>query len=381
MSEGRGLQPVSHSGRLGGGGSARLIALAVVVVLGGFIAIGVMGRGPAAPPVAEAPRTPLPTGATSVTSPSHPPASPTPAATPSPFGAVERITASSPAPGSSGDRLAAVLEAAGTMHMALLERTGSGQWVATYLVPYPRPALEGRLVLTQVNAPAGTSRLTLGRWPISFEPMTPEWERAGVVLDAVEPATDNPGAHPLASDGYHIVVVASSRLYYGLLTVYVERQPTIELDESYVVELSAGQFATGVALANIRPGRYSGVLLIPDRPRVGSLNLVLLALPTQSGSEDGALVVHEYVTELPWPEDFVAGQTLMSANVDAFPGAAGPDLLRYDHDLSVEATYVDGQRALILTLQVHEPVDADDDFADMSTPWPPRDYPGPSLGD
>ncbi len=364
-SGGQGL--VEFSDRIGGSGSARLIALGVVVVLVGFVAVAILGREPAPPPVAVA--SPVASAAASAST--EPPQEAAPTA--SPMQPPEDVAVIAPTTDQPrfDEHLALVLEVAGTARYAPLLESEPGHWQAAYHIPYPRPALEATIVLTQIPAPPGeVDRLSIGSWEVSFVPMTLGWAQAFNVLDAVEEPRRMSGASDLARSGFRISAIAESRLYHGILHVDIQRhRPLPPPNESYAVEVRAGRFVTRIDLSVVEPGRLSGLLVIPDRVRATVIELTLMAIPAQNPLL-GLVTVHRFETALPQLDEFVTGHSLISVSPGGDVGPGEPELLAYDYRFSAATTYADNQRAFTLDLLVSA-VDDEDGFAEMSIPWPP----------
>jgi hypothetical protein len=285
------------------------------------------------------------------------------------------------------DQLAAVLEVAGSAYRAHLEVTGPDQWHVAYRIPFPRPALEATLILTQGTASAeGAERISLGRWPISLEPMTPEWAQSETVLDVVEPPRDESAVHEVGRSGYRIVALAASHLYFGVLTVDVRRAANPEPNESYAVDVRSGDFATRVPLSALRPGHLTGTLIIPDSVTADRLDLSLVAMPA-SNPMLGMVTVYEFTLEMPPHGDFAGSGVGQTAGPEE-PRPGAPELLTFGHEFQAQTTYWGFLRAVVFGLRIDGGFDSsagdalssstnDGGFADMSMPFPPRDYGGP----
>jgi hypothetical protein len=161
------------------------------------------------------------------------------------------------------------------------------------------------------------------------------------------------GGPDLVRSGFHITVFAESRLDSGLLTIDVRRGTERPYpNESYAVDVRAGAFATRVTLAGFEAGRFSGTLVIPDRIRARQVRLTLVAMPAQNPLL-GMVVVHEFSTELPAPDDFETGHSFFSVSPARAREPGLPELLTYSHEFSAETVYSGLERAMVLHLHIH----------------------------
>lgn len=216
--------------RIGGGGSAHVAAIGVVVVLLALVWVGWSGRpaGPdAAPslqPVAEAS---APTGGAGVQ-----PANGDASHAPSGFGPGLPRPADGPdGPGIHLDQdlygFTATID--GRRYFAVLQETGTDRFTATIRVPFLRPRDAPTVQLHQLWTRADrTNYAYLGSWPLPLEAIDPDVRRSGTVLEI------EVGAKPqarreavLVRRGFTLTAAVDSQLLFAVLEVDVRLLPRI----------------------------------------------------------------------------------------------------------------------------------------------------------
>ena len=359
---GRSLQPVEYSERIGGSRSALAIALVVVLALGGFIAIGILGREPGNEPEASSDVANVQAAATppEAASPEAPSRRPSGTSQPAEQIAAIPVSDSELRPDAN---LAAVLVVGGESHFARFGIVDPDHWFAAFRVPYPRPALEATLVLTQIRLPEGTDPMAIGHWEVSFEPMTLGWEQSDVVLDVAEQPRDQPSAHALVRRGFRVSVTAESRLSFGVLNIDVERAdpPAIGLVHDSSLDVRSGRFVTSIGLDQITPGHLHGQLLVPENL---AANVFEFTLRSRSAEDPRSrpVTVHGFETALPRFDEFVSSLSVISSLpvVDIQP--SGPRLLTYDYQFSAAPSQA-GKRAVTVDIRVSAVEEDDGSFA------------------
>jgi hypothetical protein len=216
--------------RIGGGGSAHLAAIGVVVVLLGLAWVGWSGR-PAVPGAGASPQP----GAE---------ASAPPTATDPPLTVGGGLTPGSP--GSGGmpylgegpDRPRIHLEQDvygftatidGRRYFAVLQETGSDRFTATIRVPFRRPRDTPSVQLHQLWTRAErTNYAYLGSWPLPLEAMDTNVRGTGTVLEVQVGARPQArGQALLVRRGFTLEVGLYSELLFAVLEVDVRLLPRI----------------------------------------------------------------------------------------------------------------------------------------------------------
>jgi hypothetical protein len=218
--------------RIGGGGSAHVAAIGVVVVLLALVWVGWSGRpaGPDAsaslPPVAEASATVMATGRPAAT------LGPPPAAS-----GLRRPTGSHTlAEGPDRPRIhlaedvygfTATID--GRQYFAVLQETGSDRFTATVRLPFLQPRDAPSVELHQLWTRAERSNYAeLGSWPLPLEAIDPNVRRSGTVLKVEVPAERQArGQALLVRRGFTLDVAVDSQLLFAILEVDVRLLPRI----------------------------------------------------------------------------------------------------------------------------------------------------------
>jgi len=209
--------------RVGGGRSARLVAVAALAVLVGVVGIGLVGR------LSERPR-PSSDQLSADASPTPTPNGPSAGIAPWQIRTMGQIRLR-PAKPAGSDAFGVVASVGGRGYSALLDEIEPGHYHAMYVVPFPRPATEGTLALNQLWSRApGQNYVPIGSWYLSLDPLAPETRNTADVIDV-----SVAGRHTMTTGsrlqlrGYRLRVRAESRLNSGVLWVDVWLGPGREI--------------------------------------------------------------------------------------------------------------------------------------------------------
>ena len=211
--------------RVGGGGSARAVALVTLVTLATVVWVGFSGRKPE-PPISARVDAPAPLLVAAAS-----PASADPAASPLAIAPWQtRYIESLPLrhAGPLGqDAYSIIATFAGREYPVLLDEIAPRHLTAAYRIPFPRPATSGTLRLAQLwSRGAARNYVPIGRWHVPLDPLAPETRRAANVIDVtVAGRRGLVGAPRLLSRGYRLTVRAESRLNSGVLWIDIRIGP------------------------------------------------------------------------------------------------------------------------------------------------------------
>ncbi len=201
--------------RVGGGGSARLVALVTAGVLGAVVWVGLSGQAADEPAPAQLA---LPTAAATARSTLAPRRTPD----------YEFIRPTIPL-GADGFGVLALIGS--QRYLVVLQEIEVDHLYATMRLPFPRPAAEGTLELAQFwtrdNRP---NFVSLGTVRLPLDPLVPETSQQGTVLDRTSPPQlTSSGVPRLVQRGYRLTVRAESRRSFAVLVIDVRIGPKRQL--------------------------------------------------------------------------------------------------------------------------------------------------------
>ncbi|HEY7600079.1 MAG TPA: hypothetical protein VH741_09145 [Candidatus Limnocylindrales bacterium] len=270
--------------RIGSGLSARIVALAAVIVLAGVAWIGVSNR-PAKTPDSARPSFPIAQATPPPTEPPSRPA-PTPLSTAIAF----------PGYGDPGapiallgyDATAAIAQIEGRTYMGLLRADAAGHLVTAFRVPFLEWTETASIEIAQLwtRDEALRNYIPLGRWPIELAALRPEMARASTLLRREVTVRQRPAALPRDfRRGFSVTVKADTAGSFGVLLVDVElsRGHILRGDDSRWLERS-GQI----------PGPPSG------RIELQLLSYQLVVERTELADADGLLAGRLAVPPTTW---------------------------------------------------------------------------------
>lgn len=197
--------------RIGGGGSAHLAAIGVVVVLLALVWVGWSGR-PAGPGAATVGAGRAPSG------PGHPTGTPTPGEGAAP-----------PRVHFAEDVYGFTATVDGRQFFAVLQETGTERFTATVRLPFRRPQDAPSVQLHQLWTRAERSNYAeLGSWQLPLEAIDPDVRRSGTVLEAEVAARPQArGQALLIRRGFTLQVAVDSQMLFAILEVDVRLLPRI----------------------------------------------------------------------------------------------------------------------------------------------------------
>lgn len=244
--------------RTGGGKTKWLIAAGALVVLGGFVYLGVSGRS--ATPISS----PTPNPVVAVIA-----ATPRPTATAYPNDEVVSIRADPTAP-VLYQYLGTGLTINGRGILAILDPVGANAYRGIYRIPLSQAAPTARLEFDAVTASVSTDATDrLGDWTFPTNSIARGSGPPVIVLDQQVPASDQTLAIPdfsrVAANGYRITVTTQNEGDAALMTVDVLVNPDQNFPSSNYT-LTVGE-APDVAILNFEStgnGWYDGEVEVPD---------------------------------------------------------------------------------------------------------------------
>jgi hypothetical protein len=203
--------------RIGGGVSAQMGAVVVAVVLVAVVAVGILGRGPAAPSgAALATQTPAASvaAAASVSADVRPTLQPRPEATP------------------YRDAYGIRLQVGKVSYLTTLDQLGVDRLSAVIRVPFPATEQDATLQFNQLWADQQVQTTSLiNRWRVPLDALSNPSRDATVVLEVDGPAQPRLlNVSPPLRRGYHLTVYASNDLLFGLLSIEITLGPKPVLD-------------------------------------------------------------------------------------------------------------------------------------------------------
>lgn len=196
--------------RIGGGASARLVALVVVGVLAAMVWVGTSNR----PPTVGTAQTQVPAAAASR---SIPAAEPTPTPTPRPTVPPETFGVSA----TIGNR----------SYVAALEEFRPGHMAAILRVPIPVDEASGVLTITQLwAAETWNNPVVVGDWTMPLDSLFTGNRDAELIIDAAMPA--RPGRVDVPSKmrgGFGLQVHAQNTLLFGIISIEVTLKAAVSI--------------------------------------------------------------------------------------------------------------------------------------------------------
>jgi len=325
-----------------GGRSAKLIALAVVVVLGSVIYIGITGQS-GSPQTSPVP-TPLPIAAA------------TPRATAHALTEVESVRADPTAP-VLYQYLGTGLSLNGHETLAILDPIGPNQYRGIYRIPYSLVTPTADLEFAAVTASVSHDELDrLGVWTFPLNSVHPGAGPSTVVLDMSEPSRVEPVTDPtfsrLATNGYHITVTTSNEVDGGLMTIDIAVNPDQFVpDESY--SIAAGPSGLRFNLQLDQSGAsFLGQAQIPDQLLGTLIPVSLMAMPKSDPSVGSITVATWWLQIATHPKD--NGQLAqIEAHNDGRPIASGEaQILANGYDIVISQAVVAGHLDLRVILDI-----------------------------
>lgn len=190
--------------RIGGGASARLVALVVVGVLAAVVWVGMSNR----PPPVGKPQTQHPAIAGSTATPAS-----TPTPTPRPTVPAETYGVSA----TIGNRT----------YLAALEELRPGHMFATLRIPIPPDAASGLLTISELfTADFWNNPVSVGDWTMPLDPLFTASRDPELVIDAAMPARPHRDDVPTkVRGGFGLKVYAENDLLFGILSIEVTLNP------------------------------------------------------------------------------------------------------------------------------------------------------------
>jgi hypothetical protein len=315
-----------------GGRSAKLIALAVVVVLGSVIYIGISGQSGS--PESSASPTSLPVAAATTRATAHP------------LTEVESVRADPTAP-VLYQYLGTGLSLNGHETLAILDPVAPNQYRGIYRIPYSLVTPTADLEFAAVTASVSHDELDrLGVWTFPLNSVHPGAGPSTVVLDVSEPSRVQPVTDPtfsrLATNGYHITVTTSNEVDGGLMTIDIAVNPDQFVpDESYSIAAgpSGGRF-------NVQLGQSGATFLgqgrVPDQLLGRLIPVSLLAVPISDPSLGPITVSTWWIQVATQPKDN-GDLAHVEEHNDGRPIASGEaQVLASGYDISIEQVVVRG---------------------------------------
>jgi hypothetical protein len=260
-----------------GGRSARVIALAFVLVLTGVVYVGISGQDRQSVP------TPNPSFVAEI-------ATPSPERTLPHVDTIEAIRADPTAP-IRYQYLGARLALGGHSTLAVLDAVADDEYSVAYRIP-------NRLVVSPANLNVSTVTDTvshddfdvLGEWSFALDTAGPA--SPTVVLDASQPPDQRTLANPTFShvsrNGFRITVTSQNERGATVLTVNLrvaadapKHQSQVTPNEDYEVAARIGgkTYRTDPASVQMEPGHFHGEILLPLELDAPSVALDLSGIP------------------------------------------------------------------------------------------------------
>ena len=194
--------------RIGGGASARLVALVVVGVLAAVVWVGMSNRPPAVgtaqtqPPAAAASRS-------------------IPAATPAPM-----LTPRTTVPPETYGVSATI---GNRSYVAALDELRPGHMAAILRVPIPPDAGSGVLTITQLwAAEVWNNPVVVGDWTMPLDPLFTGNRDPELIIEAAMPARPKrDDVPPKLRSGFELRVYAQNDLLFGIISIEVTLNPLV----------------------------------------------------------------------------------------------------------------------------------------------------------
>ncbi len=346
VSRGRDPAPELTTTRIGGGRKAWLVAVGAIVVLGGFVYVGL--TGPAVPP-----NTPQPKPSTAV-------AIATSTARPTPnLDEVTSIRADPTAPllyQYLGTGL--ILNGRGTL--AVLDRVAPLQYRGQYRIPYALRAPSAELELDAVTASVSHDDLeSIGSWTI---PLTSMGNGEGPSIDVFhagrspqDKTLTNPEFFRLTMNGFAISVTLKGQPDATLMTIDVAVVPD-EFVPNESFSINAGPPTTGltVDLQRLDRGAYSGDIQLPAALHGETLAVTLVATPKTEPSSN-PIVVGTWSIRLSSGTN-VDGADQIEVHVEGQPvGYGASEIVGSGYDLYANQLVLRGHLYLMIILNITQP--------------------------
>lgn len=329
--------------RVGGSGRAKLIALAAVVVLGSAIFLGLSGRtatAPKASPVAAVPT-----------------AKPGPERTFPPINTVQQIR--DPNAPLQYQYLGTALTLGGQEFIASLEQQAPRNFYGAYRIPVPWPDDHGTIRLAEMSSTVSHDTFDgLGSWDVSLDILTRPGSLGAVVLDAIQLPTPtmivNSTVSRIMRNGFRITARLEHQGDHDVLaiSVYVGVDPQLP-NEDYSLNVHAGTQDFDSQLQAVEPGRFNGVVVLPDGFKASSLAVQVNAIP-MADPLLGAVPVGSWRMVLAPTNDVAVGQEIF--NVSVAPAKVGPgqaQIVANGYTFTADYSALNGSRVISFELTVH----------------------------
>ena len=340
-----------------GGRSAKLVALGIAIVLGGFVYVGVSGQNSAPSRTSAAPAASFPVVAQQ---PSGAPALtdvPAPASFPQipPVDATYKLDAS--------HTLGAGLTIGASYEPAYFAEIDAKHLHAEYLVPLPVPEPFGTLELVGMGGGAGPAT-TYGTWRIALgtfhgnvgtDSVIGAYAPTLLVTDQrpADPAAD-PAGPTLMRNGFRIDVTGAEQIGNEIINVRVELGDDAAYpSETYNVVASAGRHHFSAATVESLPGHLRGEILFATSLTARRVVLELTATPAGAPRRQ-ARVVLMHRLDLPVAKDFpgpVQPEVITAARATAGTSATG--IVTNGYTLTLLTTFDGGRRAIFWDLVIN----------------------------
>ena len=247
-------RPELTTTKVAGGGSAKLVALVAVLVLGGVVYIGISGRAPAPAPAA-----------------SNPPASSAIAGLPSPeplsvlpgdaHAAVEQVLPEGFKGSAYTGYAAALTFGDPPEYPAVFDEISSGRYKLTYRVQFPAPAKRATLEIAQFASTVSHDIFdSIGKWTVSLDSFAPGSNEFDLLEFTRAPSPDAANAPDLVMSGFALSVRLASHGTFGLINV--DLVATVPAHDRYAVSTQITGGLLRAALKESVAGDFTGTLVI-----------------------------------------------------------------------------------------------------------------------
>jgi hypothetical protein len=337
----------------GGGRSARVIAVAVAVVLGVVVYLGVSGR--------SSPASPSPEPSNLVAVGSRPPRADD--FGPGSEGAdeVQAIRADPTAP-LLYQFLGTSLSMNGRATLAVLDEVAPDRYRGMYRIPYSRVALTADLQFEAITASVSHDDLDrLGVWTLPLDSLRGVGAPPSVVLDMVEPGRAQPLSNPefnsLATNGFRITVSTTNEDGGGVMAIDVAVNPDRFVpDEGYAIV--GGPSGARFTMTLAHPGSsLIGEAEIPAALLGRLLPVSLTAIP-MSDPTAGPVTVSTWWIQTPPRAKDNGNLAHIEAHSNPRPiSVSEPQVIGNGYDISISQSVQKGRLYLMVVLTIR-PINA-----------------------
>jgi hypothetical protein len=198
--------------RVGGGVSARMAVVLVVIALSAIVGVAFLNRPPAAKPAAEAVVPPMATPSAVLTAVSGDP----PASGPLPRRSLRGVDL--------GDDAFAIIAMVGGRQYPIVLRNGGPSFMDGWArLPYPRPDTHATVELVQLwSRDPSLNFQSIGSWSLPLDVLMPEVRRSATVLTIAEIARPVSGENRLVRNGFSMDIRLESRTDFGMIFVTIK---------------------------------------------------------------------------------------------------------------------------------------------------------------